>query len=374
MRATIVRLTGGPSDDAALKRAADLIVRGELVAFPTETVYGLGANAFDARAVEKIFQAKGRPFGDPLIVHLASADAVSAVTSAVPAAAHELMRRFWPGPLTLVMPRGPKVPLRVTAGRDTVAVRVPAHPVAQALLAMTERPIAAPSANKFSRPSPTSAAHVAEDLGDELDLILDGGSTLHGVESTVLDLTGERPAVLRPGAVTLEELREVIPNVTLAAELGHRRQGFGGPPEPSAKAGTTPPSRNESASLKSPGTSLKHYSPKAEVRLWTGDAAATRNAMRADATQAIAAGRHVGVLLFEEDAAALANLDVTIFSLGSLVHLETAASHLYDGLRTLDHAGVDVILARDPGTAGMALTIRDRLFRAAEGRVLDSRR
>lgn len=362
MRATIASLTGGPSDDAALRRAADLIVRGELVAFPTETVYGLGANAFDERAVEKIFQAKGRPFGDPLIVHLPSAEFVPTVTLSVPAAAQALMRRFWPGPLTLIMPRGANVPLRVTAGRDTVAVRVPAHPVAQALLALTSLPIAAPSANKFSRPSPTSAAHVAEDLGDEIDLILDGGSTRHGVESTVLDLTGDRPTVLRPGAVTIEALREIVPNVILAADLV------------AAELGTTPPSRNREDSLKSPGTSLKHYSPKAEVRFWTGELTEIRQAMRADAEQAIAAGRRVGALVFDEDVSAFAGLDVTRVSLGAAAAPEFAASHLYDGLRSLDHAGVDMILARDPGRDGLALTIRDRLFRAAEGRVLDSRR
>jgi L-threonylcarbamoyladenylate synthase len=361
MRATVERLDGTPRDERILERAADLIRAGELVAFPTETVYGLGANALDVSAVEKIFAAKGRPFADPLIVHLASREDVAAVTAVVPAAADELMRRFWPGPLTLIMPKGPSVPGRVTAGRDTVAVRVPAHPVAHRLLTLARTPIAAPSANRFSRPSPTTAAHVAEDLGDELDLILDGGPAVHGVESTVLDLTSERPMVLRPGAVTIEQLREILPDVVVLSDIE------------AAALETTPPSRGEEASLKSPGTSLKHYSPKAEVRFWTGDAEAVRGAMRLDAGQAIAAGRRVGVLLFDEDAPAVDGLDVTIFHLGSLKTMETAASHLYDGLRTLDHAGVEVILARDPGTDGLGLTIRDRLFRAAEGRVLDSR-
>jgi L-threonylcarbamoyladenylate synthase len=363
MRASVMPVTGAPSDAAVLDRAAELIRRGELVAFPTETVYGLGANAMDQSAVEKIFAAKGRPFADPLIVHLASADQVETVAQSIPATAKRLMQTFWPGPLTLILPKSNRVPARVTAGRDTVAVRVPAHPVAQALLALAGVPIAAPSANRFSRPSPTTAAHVAEDLGDDLDLILDGGPTAHGVESTVLDLTVDPPAVLRPGAVTLEELREVLPNVVLFSNLQ------------AAALGITPPSRSDSqSSQKAPGTSLKHYAPRAEVRFWAGEAAETREAMRADAGQAIAAGRRVGVLLFDEDASAVAGLDVTIFPLGAMTNPAAGASHLYDGLRTLDHAGVDVILARDPGTAGLALTIRDRLFRAAEGRVLDSRR
>ena len=354
MRASIERLTGGAGDVAVLARAAALIRRGELVAFPTETVYGLGANALDEAAVEKIFAAKGRPFADPLIVHLASVDDVASVTAAIPPGGRELMRAFWPGPLTLIMPRGAAVPRRVTAGRDTVAVRVPAHPVANALLVRAGVPIAAPSANRFSRPSPTTAAHVADDLGDLIDLILDGGPTTHGVESTVLDLTTDRPVVLRPGAVTLEALRKFVPNVALAAEFE-----------------TTPP---DGSSLRSPGTSLKHYAPNAEVRLWTGEPGATRAAMRHDAGQALAAGRRVGALIVDEDAPAFDGLDVTLWKLGSERAPDVVAARLYDGLRALDRARVDVILARDPGRAGLALTIRDRLFRAAEGRVLDSRR
>jgi L-threonylcarbamoyladenylate synthase len=361
MSAIIERLTGASSDDAVLARAGDLIRRGELVAFPTETVYGLGANAFDEGAVGKIFEAKGRPFADPLIVHLADARDAAGVTSAMPSAAKELMRVFWPGPLTLIVPRGDRIPTRVTAGRDTVAIRVPRHPVAHALLKAAGVPIAAPSANRFSRPSPTTAAHVAEDRGDRIDLILDGGPTTHGVESTVLDLTSERPLVLRPGAVTLVELRKILPAVILGAEFA------------AADFKTSRPYDSTGESLKSPGTSLKHYSPRAEVRFWTGEPEAARQALRLDAGQAIAAGRRVGALVFDEDVAAFDGLDVTLARLGSTGDLSVAAARLYDGLRTLDRAGVDVILARDPGERGLALTIRDRLFRAAEGRVLDTR-
>lgn len=349
MRAHLEHLTGSAADAPLLTRAAALIRAGDLVAFPTETVYGLGANAFDEAAVAKIFAAKGRPFADPLIVHLASADWVSQVARAVPDAAHAFMRAFWPGPLTLILPRGPNIPLRVTAGRDTVAVRVPAHPIAHALLVHAGVPIAAPSANRFSRPSPTTAAHVADDLGDQLDLILDGGPTTHGVESTVLDLTGDTPTVLRPGAVTLEALRGVVPDVVLGGE------------------------RQPDGALTSPGTLLKHYSPRADVRLWSGEIAIARDAMRQDAAALLAAGRRVGALVVDEDAAAFEGLAVTVWPLGSMYQLALVASRLYEGLRELDRAGVDVILARDPGRDGLALTIRDRLFRAAEGRVLDSR-
>jgi L-threonylcarbamoyladenylate synthase len=360
MRATVEPVTDTARDAPALHRAAALIRAGELVAFPTETVYGLGANALDPAAVAKIFEAKGRPFADPLIVHLATADDVPLVTGAAPdplrtSQVARLTRAFWPGPLTLILPRGERVPTLVTAGRDTVAVRVPAHPVAHALLVLSARPIAAPSANRFSRPSPTTAAHVAADLGDRIDLILDGGATTHGVESTVVDMTGDRPVILRPGAITLEALQAVVPEVVMVESASH------------ASADADPTAQ------RSPGTLLKHYSPTAAVRFWTGDRSDALAAMHRDAERALAAGQRVGALVSDDDAPAFADLPVQVIRLGPAAAPEVGASRLYDALRALDAAGVDVILARDPGTVGLCLTIRDRLYRAAEGRVLDSR-
>jgi L-threonylcarbamoyladenylate synthase len=341
------------ADRAAVADAGRVLAGGGLVALPTETVYGLGANAMDPYAVERIFAAKGRPFADPLIVHLAAASDLPLVAN-VPAAAAEavaaLTGAFWPGPLTVILPKQPRVPDRVTAGRRTVAVRVPAHPVARALIAAAGVPVAAPSANRFSRPSPTTAAHVADDLGDRVDVIVDAGPTSHGVESTVVDLTADPPVVLRPGAITLEALQAVWPAV-VAADLAV----------------------DASAAQRAPGTSLRHYAPAAEVRVWHGETDAVRQAIRRDAEALLAAGRRVGALVSDADAAVLAGLDVTIQSLGTAHDDAGAASRLYEGLRALDRRGVDAILARDPGTAGLARTIRDRLFRAAEGRMLDSR-
>ncbi len=206
------------ADAEAVRRAAEVIRAGGLVAFPTETVYGLGADALSAAAVTRIFEAKERPRGNPLIVHLAGLDALGEVVAQVPARVQDIARRFWPGPLTLVLPRARAVPLVTTGGLETVAVRVPDHPVARALIAAASRPIAAPSANRSGRPSPTCAEHVREDLDGRIELILDGGPTPVGVESTVLDMTSEPPTLLRPGGVTLEQLESCLGEIRAALE------------------------------------------------------------------------------------------------------------------------------------------------------------
>lgn len=353
MAAELVRLAGDASDADAIARAAAIIRRGGLVVFPTETVYGLGAHALDDAAVARIFEAKGRPAGDPVIVHVADVTQVAAISASVPETARRVMAAFWPGPLTVILERGSAVPLRVTAGGSTVGVRVPAHPVALALLKAAGVPIAAPSANRFSRPSPTTAADVMEDLGDRVEMVLDGGATTHGVESTVVDCTGATPLVLRPGAITLESLRSVLPDITLR----------------------TTAVKDETARLAAPGTLLKHYSPRAEVRLWTGPEHSLAQAVRRDIEQQVTAGRHVGAMLLDEDAAIAAGFDaarVSVMSLGSRAHLDEAAARLFAALRALDRLGVDVIVVRDLGREGLGLTIWDRLFRAAEGRVLES--
>jgi L-threonylcarbamoyladenylate synthase len=210
MSARILHVSPGTPEDAPLQQAADLLRAGRLVAFPTETVYGLGAHALDEEAVRKVFEAKGRPPANPLIVHVAGVAEARLLAAAWPAAADRLAERFWPGPLTLIVPRMSHIPDMVTAGLGTVALRSPAHPVARALLAAAGIPVAAPSANRFTRISPTTAAHVAKDLGERIDLILDGGPTGVGIESTVLDLSGEVPVLLRPGAVSRQAIEAVI--------------------------------------------------------------------------------------------------------------------------------------------------------------------
>ncbi|MCX6068769.1 MAG: L-threonylcarbamoyladenylate synthase, partial [Chloroflexi bacterium] len=236
------------ADSNTIAEAAQIIRAGGLVAFPTETVYGLGANALDLNAVGKIFTAKGRPAADPLIVHLSGLDQITRLVRSVSPAAQTLAETFWPGPLTLILPKLPEVPDLVTSDLDTVAVRVPDHPVALALIQAAGLPIAAPSANRFGHTSPTTAQHVFHDLDGRIDLILDGGATSIGVESTVLDVSSNPPRILRPGGVTREMLESVIGPVTV---LGQRKKPEKG--------------------LPSPGLLEKHYAPRAEMLLFSGD-------------------------------------------------------------------------------------------------------
>lgn len=340
------------TETGLLADAAAEILRGRLVAFPTETVYGLGAHALDSQAVARIFVAKGRPPTDPLIVHLASADDLPRVARDIPQVAYNLARAFWPGPLTLVLPKQRDVPDNITAGLRTVAVRVPAHPVAIALLRASDAPIAAPSANRFGSVSPTTAQHVLDDLGGRIDLILDGGPTPIGVESTVLDVTCAQPMILRPGGVTREALEEIIGPVTVRGECGCEAV-------PSPEGGASP------GPLPSPGLLAKHYAPRAELVLCTGARAAAVEKMVWLAQLNHADGRRVGLLLADEDAPYFSDVPARFFCLGPAGDLAQIARNLFAGLRALDEQGADVILARDFGEQGLGLAIRDRLRRAA---------
>jgi L-threonylcarbamoyladenylate synthase len=343
----LLRVDPDHPDLAAITRAAERLQVGGLVAFPTETVYGLGAHALDRDAVRRLFKAKGRPATDPLIVHVASLDDAARLTGGIPAVARRLASRFWPGPLTLVLRRSPVVPDEVTAGLPTVAVRAPSHPVARALIDAANIPIAAPSANLFSRPSPTRAEHVLQDLDGRIDIVVDGGPTLVGVESTVLDLTSPEPTVLRPGAVTLEMLRAVLPVVHLR----------------SATAA-------EGAAMPSPGLLERHYAPRAPLTLYEGDTPGVLERLARDARAEATDGRLVGLMLADEDrrATALHDLPTTIHvaTVGPASNLAAIAARLYAALRELDSAGVDVILARGfPTDTGLGLALQDRLRRAA---------
>ncbi len=332
-----------------IQAAAEVLRAGGLVAFPTETVYGLGANALDAEAVRGIFRAKERPAYDPLIVHLAEAKDLERVARDLPPVAFELAARFWPGPLTLVLPRGPRVPSAVTAGGDTVAVRVPSHPVARALIRAAGVPVAAPSANRFGRLSPTRARDVLADLEGRIDLLLDAGPTTVGVESTILSLLTPVPTVLRPGGVEREALEALLGEVEVRAESV----------EPAAE--TVP----------SPGTLAQHYAPRADLVLYRGARLPMLAALREDALQLQKAGRRVGLLLATEDLIFFVGLPLVRHAAGSQKDLETVARRLYKTLRALDEEGVETILARDFGSAGLGLAIRDRLTRAAGGYVVE---
>ncbi|GAB4513391.1 MAG: L-threonylcarbamoyladenylate synthase [Anaerolineae bacterium] len=324
--------------------AAEAIREGKLVAFPTETVYGLGADAFNPEAVVEIFRAKGRPAHDPLIVHVASGAELQRVARHIPDVACQLAERFWPGPLTLVLPKAESVPSVVTAGGDTVAVRCPSHPVALALLRAAATPIAAPSANRFGHTSPTTAEHVLDDLQGRIDLILDGGPTWVGVESTVLDLTGEVPAILRPGGTTREALESVLGPVQIVERV----------------------KSTSAAPLPSPGMMERHYAPHTPLWLFVGPAALVREALLKQARELTSLGKRVGLLIAEDDGPAFAGELVVREEVGSAADLETVAKNLYPALRRLDALGLDVILARDFGVQGLGLAIRDRLIRAAD--------
>ena len=337
-----------------IARAAGVLQRGGLVAFPTETVYGLGVHALDRAAVRRLFAAKGRPSTDPLIVHVASLDHARDLVATLPPTATRLAARFWPGSLTLVLRRTAAVPDEVTAGLDTVAVRVPAHPVARALLEHAALPIAAPSANLFSRPSPTTAAHVLADLDGRIDLIVDGGPSQVGVESTVLDISGDVPTVLRPGAVTLEMLRDLLPGVRLRSQAD---------PHQSAADGSA---------MRSPGLLTTHYAPRTALTLFQGDIAHTQAALASSARELTQRGSRVVVLAFAEIVPAL-RLDLAglplspaIVEAGALGDMPSVANRLYAALREADGMGADVLLMCDvPGDGGLADAIRDRLQRAA---------
>ena len=328
-----------------IARAAACLQRGGLVAFPTETVYGLGVHALDRAAVLRLFQAKGRPANDPLIVHVSTLAEAAPLVVELPPNAELLAERFWPGPLTLIMQRKTYVPSEVSAGLETIAIRVPAHPVARALLQASGIPLAAPSANLVSRPSPTRAEHVLEDLDGRIDMVVDGGATDVGVESTVLDLTVDPPLVLRAGAISLETLRTVLPTVTALI-----------PRNPSS----------DDAPMVSPGLLSKHYAPRSPVVLYRGRATRVRQELRLAANTALAAGKRVGVLATREDAVALSGLPLVLADLGPEDSAETVASRLYSALRELDVAQVDLVLVRDIARDdGLWRAIGDRLRRAA---------
>jgi L-threonylcarbamoyladenylate synthase len=341
-----LRLDDSPE---GLHRAAGILCSGGLVAIPTETVYGLAADGLNEESLARIFRAKERPYEDPLILHVADPSWVNELAVQVPAVARELMARFWPGPLTLVLRKAAKVPGLVTAGGPTVAVRMPGHPIALALLREVGRPLAAPSANLFSRPSPTTADHVLEDLDGRIDAVLDGGPTTLGVESTVLDLTVAPPDLLRPGGVTREQLQQVLgPN--WAGERHER--------DP------------DQLRLKSPGLLDRHYSPHAEVRLFAGAPIQICRAMRA-AIEAEPDPQGCLALVFAEDVPLFAGTACDLFDLGSADDVTQAAKRLYAALRKADRDGKRVIYARLTTQSGLAAALNDRLRRAASGRVIE---
>lgn len=318
------------ADSAAIARAAQLLKQGRLVAFPTETVYGLGADASNAEAVARIFAAKGRPSDHPLIVHIAGAEAMADWAAFVPEAATRLAARFWPGPLALVLKKQPWVPLAVTGGQDTVALRVPNHPVALSLLRAFGGGVAAPSANRFCRISPTLAEHVADELGDAVDMILDGGACQVGVESTIVDLSGERPRLLRPGQITLSALEAVLHTELL-----------------------TPQAASQSE-LRAPGMMAVHYAPATTALLCPADRLLEQiHKLTAD-------GKKTGVLAYRAEIAEAPQVRVIRMP----EQADDYAQALYASLRELDQLQLDIILVEQPPRTEAWRAINDRLGKA----------
>lgn len=335
---------------AQIVDAASLLREGAVVAFPTETVYGLGANALSDAAVEKIFQAKGRPSDNPLIVHISAIEQLATIAAKVPEKGKELMQAFWPGPLTIILPRTEQVASLVTAGLDSVGVRMPDHPIALAIIEQAGVPIAAPSANRSGRPSPTTAAHVLSDLDGRVAGVLDGGATGVGVESTVIDVTVDPPIILRPGGITREQMEAVIGPVDL---------------DPSFQVGAVETPR-------APGMKYTHYAPEGELWLVTGEAAKVREKMAEMLRVAKAHGQKTGVLATEESLAYWKEhpeADV-VLSVGSHSDLGEVAQQLYAVLRDFDDKQAQYIVGGTFSRDGLGMAVMNRLEKAAGGRIL----
>ncbi len=338
----------------AVAEAAEVLKRGGLVAFPTETVYGLGALAYLRESVLRIFRVKKRPLDNPLIVHISKLSDLSLVAREVPEEALTIAERLWPGPVTLVLWKSDSIPSEVTAGLPKVAVRMPAHRVALMLIDSVNAPVAAPSANLSGRPSPTSADHVIKDFYGSIDLVIDAGETLHGVESTIIDLTVKPPLLLRPGALPVEELERVI----------------------GVKIAIPPFARGlvEASIALAPGTKYRHYAPRADMVLVEsvnyGNLMNVVSVVRDIALENIRRGVSVGILCSDETYNHYTDLGIVVKSLGSRSNLFQVAKNLFKSMRELDEAGVSLIVAEGFEERGLGLTIMNRLRKASGHRII----
>ena len=331
------------SDEKGIQQAVELLQQGEVVAIPTETVYGLAANALDGKAVEKIFAAKGRPQDNPLIVHIDSIEMWKTLVEPLPPEAVQLAQAFWPGPLTIILRHKGTAAPEVCGGLDTIAVRMPSHPIAKEIIAKSGLPLAAPSANLSGSPSPTEAKYVWQDMQGRIPLVVDGGSCQVGVESTVVSLAEESPVLLRPGYITKEQMEQVL-----------------GKPVKVAGAVTRMLEQGETAL--SPGMKYKHYAPNAEITILKGDADQYRNYINQHKEEGVAA------LCFEEDCR---DLSVPVVVYGKEKDFDSQARELFSALRHLDEMGAKKVYARCPEVPGVALAVYNRLLRAAAFRVVE---
>lgn len=337
MRIEIIKVNPHNIDLTKIREAVKKIKEGGLVAFPTETVYGLGADAFNSQAVAKIFEAKNRPLDDPLIVHISQREDLFKLIKDIPDIVSELTNEFWPGPLTLVLKKSEIVPDIVSAGLDTVAIRMPANEIALSLIKESQTPIAAPSANLFGRPSSTNSQHVLDDLNGRIDLIIDGGKSEVGVESTVLDLRQSSPSILRPGGISIERLKETIGGVKIYKQN----------------------------KILSPGMYPRHYLPKAKVILVEGNGEVQVEKVRNLASRFDLQDCCLGIMTKEENKDKYDGFNVK--SLGPRDNLTTCAANLFSVLREFDKEGVDIIIAESIKEEGLGLAIMDRLRKASGG-------
>ena len=333
-------------DEKIMKEAGELLMKGALVAFPTETVYGLGANALDEKAAAKIYAAKGRPSDNPLIIHIADMESLPRITEEIPETAYQLAEKFWPGPLTMVLKKSEEVPYGTTGGLDTVAVRMPSHPIALEMIRHGGGYIAAPSANTSGRPSPTLAEHVADDMDGIIPMILDGGAVGIGIESTIVDLTEEIPTILRPGFITKEMLEEVVGQVQIDKGL-------------SVDAKVAP---------KAPGMKYRHYAPKAELIIVEGAKEAVVEKINTMAKDNESQGIVTGVIGTEETVSLYETGIVKC--IGSRSDELSISSHLYGILREFDESDAQIIYSESFEDGAMGSAIMNRLLKAAGHKII----
>lgn len=342
MKTILGKLNGIEADRELLQQAAQIIKRGGLVAFPTETVYGLGADGFNEEAAKKIYAAKGRPSDNPLILHIAEEKQLEQIVKKIPEKAKKLMESFWPGPLTIILEKKENVPYTTTGGLDTVAIRMPNHLGALSFLKAVQTPIAAPSANTSGRPSPTKAEHVLEDMQGKIDMILDGGEVGIGIESTIIDMTSV-PMILRPGFITQEMLEEKIGDVFLDPTLQNGLQ--------------------EKERPKAPGMKYRHYAPKADLTIIEGELSRVIDQINRLTAQKVSEGKKVGIIATEETKKFYR--DGMIKVIGTRKKEETIAKHLYSILREFDEAEIDVIFSEAFSEKAFGQAIMNRLIKAA---------
>lgn len=344
----IIEIDGDSIEKEKIDLAAKTLRRGGTVAFPTETVYGLGANGLDPQAIEKIYIAKGRPSDNPLILHISKKEDVIPLVEEIPPIGEKIMEKFWPGPLTIIFKKSSLVPKEITGGLNTVAIRMPSHPVARALIEKAGIPIAAPSANLSGKPSPTKSEHVVMDLMGRVDMILKGENSDIGLESTVLDITTPIPMILRPGGITLEDLQEVLGNIeidpTILETLG------------------------KDAKAKSPGMKYTHYAPQAPMTIIQGPTKSVVRELNKRAIKFESQGKRVGILATDETKGHYTK--GVVLSVGKRDNPQSIAANFFDILRQFDEKKVDMILAEGIEDKGLGLAVINRMIKAAGHRII----